>query len=233
MQVATLRSITRYPVKSMAGEDLWSVELDTRGLVGDRALAVRTDDGRFGSGKDSHRFRRVPGLRQARAVLEPDGHVRVELPDGTALRTGEPEVDATLSAWLGQKVQLVREGDVSHFDEDGLHLLTTASLQEVLERTGAAMDVRRARANLVLDTPCAGFVEDGWLGGHFRVGTAVVAVSIPMPRCDMVNQPGLDLPDARGTLRRLGEVHGGELGVVAAVVTPGRVSVGDPVVRID
>lgn len=228
-----MRSITRYPVKSMAGEDLAVVELDARGLVGDRVLAVQTEDGRLGSGKDSRRFRRVPGLRHARAVLDPHGQVRVELPDGTSWQAGQPGVDAALSAWLGRPVQLVREADVSHFDEDGLHLLTTASLQAVAARTGLDVDVRRARANLVLDTPRAGFVEDGWLGGTFQVGTAVVAVSTPMPRCDMVNQPGLDLPDARGTLRRLGEVHGGDLGVVAAVLTPGRVSVGDPVVRVD
>lgn len=100
------------------------------------------------------------------------------------------------------------------------------------DRTGVVVDVRRARANVVLDTPRTGFVEDGWLGARFRVGTAVVAVSTPVPRCDMVNQAGLDLTDARGTLRGIWDAHAGELGVVACVVTPGRISVGDPLVRI-
>ena len=123
-----MRTITRYPVKSMAGEDLDAVELDARGLVGDRVLAVRTADGRFGSGKDSRRFRRVAGLRHARAVLGVDGQVSIELPDGTSVIGGGAGTDAALSAWLGQPVELVTVGAVSHFDEDGLHLLTTASL---------------------------------------------------------------------------------------------------------
>ena len=227
-----MRTITRYPVKSMAGEYLGAVELDARGLVGDRVLAVRTADGRLGSGKDSRRFRRVAGLRHARAVLGADGRVSIELPDGTSVIGDGAGADAALTAWLGQPVELVTEGAVSHFDEDGLHLLTTASLRAVADRTGVVVDVRRARANVVLDAPRAGFVEDDWLGAHFRVGTAVVAVSIPMPRCDMVNQTGLDLPDGRGTLRGIGDAHAGELGVVASVVTPGRLSVGDPLVRI-
>lgn len=227
-----MRTITRYPVKSMAGEDLDAVELDARGLVGDRVLAVRTADGRFGSGKDSRRFRRVAGLRDARAVLGVDGRVSIELPDGTSVVAGGAGTDAALTAWLGQPVELVTEGAVSHFDEDGLHLLTAASLQAVADRTGVVVDVRRARANVVLDAPRAGFVEDGWLGARFRVGTAVVAVSTPMPRCDMINQAGLDLPDGHGSLRGIGDAHAGELGVVASVVTPGRISVGDPLVRI-
>lgn len=233
VQVATVRSITRYPVKSMAGEDLVRVQLDARGLVGDRALAVQTADGGLGSGKNTRRFRRVVGLRHATARLLDDGRVRLQLPDATVVGSDDSDVDARLSAWLGQPVHLVRESAVSHFDEAGLHLLTTASLAAVHERSGVRLDPRRARANLVLDTPAAGFTEDGWLGAGLRIGGAVVRVSAPMPRCDMMNQAGAGLVGERGLLRVLGDVHDADLGVIASVRTPGVVTLGDAVELID
>ncbi|WP_405420476.1 hypothetical protein [Streptomyces erythrochromogenes] len=38
-----------------------------RGLVGDRLYAVRDGDGRFGSGKNTRRFRRMDGLLHLRS----------------------------------------------------------------------------------------------------------------------------------------------------------------------
>ena len=43
MPLATVTQIRRYPVKSMAGEVLDHIELTERGLVGDRAWAVRDE----------------------------------------------------------------------------------------------------------------------------------------------------------------------------------------------
>lgn len=228
MQVGTVRAITRFPVKSMAGEDLDQVELNHRGLVGDRVLALRTADGGLGSGKTSRRFRRLPGLRLVRARTGDDGVVRLHLPDGRVLVA--LEADGALSELVGQPVSVVAEGAVSHFDEDGLHLVTTASLSVVTDASGLAVDPRRTRANFLLETTDDGFVEDGWQGRELVVGGAVVRVGAPMPRCVMVNQAGADLPEAPGLLRALGQVHGADLGMVAAVARPGTVAVGDAVV---
>jgi uncharacterized protein YcbX len=57
-----LVEIRRYPIKSLLGERLSTVEVDQRGLVGDRLWAVRDADGKLGSGKNTRRFRRMPGL---------------------------------------------------------------------------------------------------------------------------------------------------------------------------
>ena len=54
--------IRRYPVKTMAGESLESVEVDARGLVGDRWFSVMDEEGRLASGKSSRRFRRLDGI---------------------------------------------------------------------------------------------------------------------------------------------------------------------------
>jgi len=60
--VGRVASLHRYPVKSLAGESLAAVEVDARGLAGDRAWAVRDPDGKLGSGKSSRRFRKMDGL---------------------------------------------------------------------------------------------------------------------------------------------------------------------------
>jgi len=72
-RVGTVREIWRYPVKSMAGERLSQVELDSGGIPGDRAWAVR-DEVRGGI----RGAKKIPALmRCAARYLEPParGHV--------------------------------------------------------------------------------------------------------------------------------------------------------------
>ena len=59
--------IRRFPVKSMLGEVVPGADAGPRGLAGDRLWAVRDPDGKFGSGKNTRRFRRMPGLFDLRA----------------------------------------------------------------------------------------------------------------------------------------------------------------------
>ena len=73
----TVAAIRRYPVKSMGGESLEHVELDARGLVGDRRYAVVDGDGKLSSGKDSRRFRRRDQVFSYAAGTSPDGRVEV------------------------------------------------------------------------------------------------------------------------------------------------------------
>ncbi|MFD0488374.1 MOSC N-terminal beta barrel domain-containing protein [Saccharopolyspora spinosporotrichia] len=57
--VGVVERIWRYPVKSVGGELVERADVDERGLVGDRLYAVRDAEGRFGSGKNTRRFRRM------------------------------------------------------------------------------------------------------------------------------------------------------------------------------
>jgi uncharacterized protein YcbX len=97
--VAVLR---RYPVKSMLGEELAACEVTVRGLAGDRELAlVHRETGKVASAKNPRAWR---GLLKLAAASGPV--VKVTFPDGTALASTDPGIDAALSRFLGQPVTL-------------------------------------------------------------------------------------------------------------------------------
>lgn len=225
MHVASLR---RYPVKSLVGERLEVADVVERGLRGDRLWAVRDEDGKLGSGKSSRRFRAMPGLLDLAATYDGDVPV-LSFPDGRTLRGDDPAVHAALSAHVGRPVTLAREAGVSHFDDGPVHLVTTGSLRAVEQQLGEPVDPRRFRPNLVVDTgDLTGFVEDAWVGVRLLVGEVLLEVVAPMPRCVMVNLPQVGLGAAR-VLDVVAAVNDTNLGVLATVVTPGRVRVGDEV----
>ncbi|HET6560799.1 MAG TPA: MOSC domain-containing protein [Marmoricola sp.] len=221
-------AVRRYPVKSLSGETLGEVRLDGRGLVGDRLWSVRDPDGKLGSGKSNRRFRRMDGLLAL--VAEYDGDVPVvTFPDGRRLGPG-PDLDEALSWHVGRPVSLGREGEVSHFDDGPVHLVTTSSVQAVSAEHGADVDPRRFRANLLVDNGLEdGFAEDGWLDRRLVVGEALLEVVQPMPRCVMVDMAQVGV-DAEGRLLQTLTTHrDGAFGVLLRVARPGLVRVGDDV----
>jgi uncharacterized protein YcbX len=232
--VGTVAGLWRYPVKSMAGEALTEVQVDDRGLVGDRLWAACTEDGGIGSGKRTRRFRRVDGLLDLRATLPEDGAPWLHFPDGRALRVDDPQTDAAISAQLGQPLRLRAEGEVRHHDESPVHLVTDAALRSLEDLHGEPVDVARFRPNLLLDLH-PGATEDDWAGRALAVGDAVVLrVGDGMPRCLMVGlpQPHDQLPEEPHLLRTLGLLPGVELGQQAHVVRGGQVAVGDAVALV-
>lgn len=233
----------RYPVKSLAGERLPSLLVDGRGVAGDRLWAVLDRDGKLGSGKSSHRFRKMEGLLAIRAQYAgtadegpgaegSHGLVPVlTFPDGRVVRGDDPEVHTALSEHVGRPVRLGRESRVEHFDEGPLHLVTTASLAAVAAAHGHVIDSRRTRANVVVDSGEAPALPEAALDGRrLAIGADVVLqVLHAMPRCVMVDMALVDQPAAPGVLRTLHRLTGGQLGVVADVVRAGAILVGDPV----
>jgi uncharacterized protein len=98
MRVGKVLSIHRFPVKSMAGEQLQRADVGDDGLAGDRAFAVRDEAaGEIRGGK------RLPKLMQCSARYLEDG-VQVELPSGRTLRVDDRELPRELSGWLGREV---------------------------------------------------------------------------------------------------------------------------------
>jgi uncharacterized protein YcbX len=103
----------RYPVKSMVGGRVESIELDDLGIVGDRTWAVRDlERGGIRGAK------KIGSLMRLAARDVSDGHVEITLPDGTTVRTDDSDVDERLSAALDHSVRLERlrpADDLDHY----------------------------------------------------------------------------------------------------------------------
>lgn len=221
--------LQRFPVKSMGGERLESVDVLDRGLVGDREWAVYGADGKLASGKHSARFRRMDPVFELVARRDGD-HTVVLLPDGAEHVAGEPGTDDSLSQYFDEPVWLRRETDVMHQDQATFSLVGTATLVELghHEGDGRPVDPRHIRANLVVqnDQP---YAEESWIGREITVGTVRVRVTEAIQRCRMVGVAQVGLPERPGMLRAISDHHDLLAGVYATVLRPGRVAVGDGV----
>ena len=127
--IGTIRTLWRFPVKSMLGEDLDAVDLSEGGVIGDRAYAVRDrETGKVASAKYPKLW---PNLFACQAAfVEPPragGELppaRIELGDGTSVMSDAADVDAVLSRFFGRDVELARAAqngytiDQYHPDEE-------------------------------------------------------------------------------------------------------------------
>src|SRR2546428_8889795 len=111
MQLGSIGSLWRYPVKSMMGEELNAAEVTERGLRGDRAYAlVDRADGKVASAKNPRKW---PSLFDFRATFsEPPSRgadlppVPIVLPDGTIVSSTQRDVHHVLSTTLHRQLTL-------------------------------------------------------------------------------------------------------------------------------
>lgn len=116
MRVAQL---WQHPVKSMIGTSVATAELGPDGMVGDRTWAVR-DEVRGGI----RGAKKIGGLMRlaARYVGDHTGPVEIELPDGTVVRSDDPDVEARVSAAIDQPITLwplQPADDLDHYRRGG------------------------------------------------------------------------------------------------------------------
>jgi uncharacterized protein YcbX len=227
-------SLWRYPVKSMQGEELDQVSVDDLGVVGDRQWAVV--DLATGLALTG---RREPALLFARARLDGEAGVAVELPDGSVAAS-----DDDLSAWLDRPVELRRAAPASHGRYEIAADFEAEDTSEWVQWDGpdgtfhdsgrtrvslisaAAMGDwpwRRFRGNVVVDGD-----EHDLVDRKVRVGSAELEVVKRIERCVMTTrpQPG-GIERDLDVLRTINRDGAGFLGVGALVITAGAVTVGD------
>lgn len=267
----------RYPVKSMIGERVDTVELDGLGVVGDRTWAARDlERGGIRGAK------KIGALMTLAARDTGDGHAEITLPDGTITSTSASDVDEVISTAIDHPVRLEalrpaddlehyrrggpdsddmvvelrgifgREDDEplpdlsifppeiveyesppgTYYDAFPLLLLTEAALAALAAALpDSSIDVRRFRPSLVVDTDDdPGHPEFGWVGRRVRVGSALLEIGAPCPRCVMVTREvDADLPADRAVLRHIVRELDQNVGVYATIVEPGSITMGDPV----
>src|SRR5690349_20551842 len=232
--VGRVAGLWRYPVKSMAAEELDGAEVSWNGLAGDRRWAF-IRDGQVRSGFPWLTLRERPEMARYRPrFAEPDR------PDGslTLVRTpsgGEFDVaDPALAAELGPGVRVIKQ-DRGIFDTMPLSLLTAQALAGLGRLTGTGLVAGRFRPNLLVDAPGGGFAglpgfpEDAWVGRILRIGGLRMRVDKHDLRCVVPNIDPVTLRRNPAILRTIARERGNRFGVYGSAVEPGQVAVGDPV----
>jgi uncharacterized protein YcbX len=221
-------ALWRYPVKSMAGEELEAVEVSWHGLAGDRRWAF-IRDGQVRSGFPWLTIRERPELAHYRPrFAEPDrpnaSLTLVRTPSGDELDVADPK----LAAELGPGVGVIKQ-DRGVFDTLPLSLLTTQTLAGLGRLVDTDLAAQRFRPNLVVDARGGDFPEDGWVGRVLRIGGLRMRVDKRDQRCVMVTIDPVTLRRNPAILRAIARERDARLGVYGSTVEPGRVTAGDPV----
>ena len=119
------------------------------------------------------------------------------------------------------------------FDGATLHLLTTATLNQLREfYPQGRFEVRRFRPNIVVESLASekSFAENAWIGHTLALGDEVrLRITGPCPRCVMTTLPQGDLPKDSGILRSAVQLNQANVGVYASVVRGGTIRSGDRV----
>lgn len=229
-RVGCVAALWRYPVKSMAAEALEHAQVSWHGLPGDRRWAF-IRKGAVMSGFPWLTIRERPDLWRYRpSFVQPDlpdtSRTVVRTPAGAELDVVAP----ALSAELGDGVGVIRNVR-GFFDTMPLSVLTTQTLAALSTLVGAALDARRFRPNLLIDSATAEpFCEDTWVGRVLRIGELRARIDKRDQRCVMVNVDPVTARRSPAILRAIARERDACLGVYGSTVQPGRVAVGDPVI---
>ena len=199
--------IWRYPVKSMAGEQLQTAQLTATGIAGDRVIQVQNARGR------TITSRTHPGLLGHRAALD-EGNV--PLVDGRPWT--DPTVLADIQQIAGPGAQLVNDDGLDRFDVMPLLIATDGAI------AAFGRDRRRLRPNLVVGG-VTGLDERLWQGGRLVIGDVVIDIADLRGRCIMTTfDPDTLVPDPN-VLRDIVKRFGGKLALNCEVAQGGTIGI--------
>jgi uncharacterized protein YcbX len=226
--VGRVAGLWRYPVKSMAAEELDGAEVSWHGLAGDRRWAF-IRDGQVRSGFPWLTIRERPEMACYRPrFAEPDrpnaALTLVRTPSARELDVADP----ALAAELGPGVRVIKQ-DRGVFDAMPLSLLTAQALAGLGRLAGTRLAAGRFRPNILVDAPGCEFPEDAWVGRVLRIGGLRMRVDKRDQRCVIVTIDPVTLARDPAILRAIARERGAQFGVYGSTVEPGEVSIGDPV----
>ncbi|MEM8504474.1 MAG: MOSC domain-containing protein [Cyanobacteria bacterium P01_D01_bin.1] len=226
MDIGYIKSLWRYPVKSLGGEAVETLEFDERGAISDRMFAMLTGDGKLGSGKNTRRFSQIDGLLSLSAAITSEG-VKISFPYGETLTARDSSLNTRLSEYLGQSVRMVRENQISHLDDGAVHLITSRVLTSLKdELPDVDIDERRFRPNIVIETTCS---DDDLVGNELLIGDIALHVTHKTERCRMIMLEQSGIENQPKLLKTVSKKYDLQFGVYASVSSPGTISVGNKV----
>jgi uncharacterized protein len=210
-----LDAIWRYPVKSMAGEQLESARLGKLGVAGDRLVYVVDPRGETLSARTKPGLLGLRGGIAATDVPTVDGHLWDSAVAAALVRSA-----------AGAGARLVQARSFERFDILPLLVATDGAVRE------AGLDVRRLRPNLVIGGVEA-LAERDWEGRFLHIGEAVIGLATLRDRCIVTTYEPDTLDQDVGVLLDIRRRFEGSLALNAWVARPGEVAVGDKVELLD
>jgi len=227
--VGKVVGITRYPVKSMAGEPLAFAELDWQGIEGDRQYCFYRID-------DKSRFpwlsgRNLPKLVTYRATFRDPAAARsspvdVVTPDGVTMALEDPALLMEIGGSNGA-LGLLQSGRGLP-DSMPVSLVSTATHAALDVAHGAPLDRRRFRANILIESDVR---EGEWRGKRLSFGRgpdrAELLVADDIPRCVLITvDPDTGKRDP-AVMRIVARQFDNKIGVYASSARPGMIRLGD------
>ena len=236
-KIGIVKEIWRYPVSSLGGERCRRAQVNGSGICGDRQYALfDAFSGAVAAPEKDSRWR--PALFLSSRICDND-ITQICFPDGRRMDVNEPGLLPYLRDHFGFDVAVGQYGEPTaqnvslpqvsnRYDLAPLHLLTTASLCEIVKTAPeSAKDPRRFRPNILIETDCeASFAETDWLGAKLSIGPTTLNVSEPTKRCGMtfIGQPGLE--EEPEILRNIVRKNRRTLGVYCDVMISGSIELG-------
>ncbi|MGW1680174.1 MOSC domain-containing protein [Saccharopolyspora sp. NPDC002376] len=235
MARGTVSELTRWPVKSLRGEPVQAARFDDRGMVGDRAYALR--DERPTRAGNVLTVRQNPGMLGWGATYgdatDPTEPPQLRAPDGATWTWQDPKLSDALADSLGIPLSL-RAADGQQ--DRGPTVLVTfeASRTELGEELGTEVDLRRFRTNLHIDADLPAFTEEQWeAGATITAGEVELEVTGdnagPCIRCAVPSWDAEGRERWRDLQTHLIGRHDNKFGVIMRVTKPGEIRLGDPV----
>ena len=248
--MAKISELYFYPIKSMRGLRARSLEFDRLGPKWDRLWMIVDENREFISQRERPDLAKIGvrmdedialelslgGLGQIDFGLEEregdELKVRVRKDEMSAFEVSR-EVSQWLSDALKAKVKLVRldEGtmrNVRFVDSASVLVISTASLRELEQRSGARYSMARFRPNIVVDEVLA-HAEDQWT--KFKVGATEFAAIKPCSRCKIITVHPLTGETGPEPLKTLATYRRQEKGIMFGAYFAhsgnGRITVGD------
>lgn len=228
MSVGRLLRITRFPVKSMAGEEREADRVGWTGLDGDRQYAFLKRDDRtpfpWFTGRDHSDL-----VRWTARYADPDAPrtapVEVASPAGDRFAIDDPALLAELET-AGRRPVTPMRLCRGAYDAMPVSIVTTASLAALDAGHGHVVDPRRFRANLLLESDRP---DSEWIGRRLAIGEVELYLAEGAARCAMVTiDPDTGERDP-SVLRTVAQRFGNRMATYASVLRPGTLRVGDAV----
>lgn len=207
----TITEIWRYPVKTMAGEQLQRVNVGPLGLDGDRVVHVEDAKGSVITSRSHSRF------LGHKSAVDPQGVITV---DGRPWDS--PEVAADVAAIAGRGARLVRDEGAERFDVLPLLVATDGAI------AAFGHDRRRLRPNIVIGG-VEGLTEGQWPGACLRIGAVLIGVQNLRLRCIMTSYDPDTLVQDKDITRDIYRRFEGKIALNCFVIQGGTIALGDEV----